>query len=120
MPEYWELFQYPAKQGPVGDPADWVEPVEVNIGWWRQTDDPVLALEYVFGLPYFFYQGETADFVTPVEVDIGWWRQTDSPVWPEEYVYLMPSIFGFTAPEDFPPAPVVGPARHRLLLGVGR
>ena len=95
----WNQIQYPAKTEPVGDPADFVEPVFFD-GWNQAINQPVRPVEYRHTLPSLFLQGEPDDFEVAFD-EFGWEQSIAQPVRSVEYSYLLPAVFYRGDPADF-------------------
>ena len=116
MAQSWQQVQYPQKSFlPEGDPSEWFDPA-----WMAAIDQedhqtqvmPVLPIEYVYWLPYLFFQDEPNNQVNPVYFE-AWQNQptTLMPVYPSEDLYgprhAFPSFFFEQEPsyfEGFPEA----------------
>ena len=76
---------------PAGDPSEWFDPA-----WMAAIDRPehqtevmpVLPIEYLYQLPYLFFQDEPNNQVNPVYLE-AWQNQptTLMPVYPSEQIY---------------------------------
>ena len=100
MANSWEQLQYPQKAFlPQGDPSDWFDPA-----WLAAIDQanhqtqviPVLPIEYVYWLPYLFFQDEPANQVNPAYQEV-WQNQSTSlmPVYPSEELHGSPDLWPY-------------------------
>ena len=73
------MAQYQGKAQPVGDPADWIEPVFFD-GWWVQSEPNTTPAPQANSAPAVAFVGEPDDLVEVAFDTFGWEQATQEPV----------------------------------------